>query len=210
MLSVRPVHFGRRWRVEPKHFSHTMAKVTGPLMSLSASGSVGKTLVFSKWGGRPYVRQLVTPMNPKSTDQNSVRSVLGTIAKACRAVLTSAKDVATGHPGSQFFQDAVAAAPSGQSWISYLQKVLNAEFAGLVSAYSAATAEHSIYESHGESIGLADFVDKAGVTHTAGEQLFLLASFAVSYLGYTGFVAGAIGATTGELTTFDTYVNTTA
>ena len=186
-----------------------MAKVTGPLMSMTASGTVGKTATFSIWKGNAYVRSRIIPKNPKSTLQKSARSALGAIAKACAAVLTISADTAHPAKGSQFFQEAVLAAPSGQSWISYLQKTLNQQFATLVSAYAGASGEHSIYESHATGIGLADYVDKSGVTQTAGLQLFLLASYAVQQLGYTGFAGGAIGATTGELTTFATFVHTT-
>ncbi len=53
-----------------------MARVNGPLMSLDASGSIGGAIVFAKWKGRPYVRQLVRPSNPKSGGQISMRSCL--------------------------------------------------------------------------------------------------------------------------------------
>jgi hypothetical protein len=53
-----------------------MAILNGPLMSLDASGSVAGALTFSKWKGRNYVRQLVTPANPKSVKQVSVRSMM--------------------------------------------------------------------------------------------------------------------------------------
>lgn len=52
-----------------------MVKVAGPAMSLSASGSLAGTLVFSTWKGRPYVRNLVRPSNPKSGGQVGVRSM---------------------------------------------------------------------------------------------------------------------------------------
>lgn len=52
-----------------------MATVTGPLLSIGASGSIAKTQVYSKWKGRPYVRQHVTPANPRSTDQTITRNV---------------------------------------------------------------------------------------------------------------------------------------
>jgi hypothetical protein len=63
-----------------------MARVTGPLMSMEASGSVGKTLVFARWKGRPYVRQWVKPMNPKSASQQGIRSMLGFLAAAWTAI----------------------------------------------------------------------------------------------------------------------------
>jgi hypothetical protein len=44
-------------------------------MSLDASGSLGGAVVFSKWKGRPYVRSLVIPHNPKSGGQVGVRAM---------------------------------------------------------------------------------------------------------------------------------------
>ena len=52
-----------------------MAAVKGPLMSIDASGSIAKTITFSKWKGRNYVRKLVIPANPKSGLQVGMRSV---------------------------------------------------------------------------------------------------------------------------------------
>jgi len=54
-----------------------MAKVTGGLFSLSASGQLVKTLVYSKWKGLKTVRQFVIPANPKSADQTTQRGYLG-------------------------------------------------------------------------------------------------------------------------------------
>lgn len=51
-----------------------MAKVTGPLLSMDASGTVAGTAVFSKWKGRNYVRTRVIPHNPKSAAQTGVRT----------------------------------------------------------------------------------------------------------------------------------------
>jgi hypothetical protein len=52
-----------------------MAIVTGPLMSMSASGTVGNTLTYSNWKGRAYVRNRVDPANPKSGPQKGVRAM---------------------------------------------------------------------------------------------------------------------------------------
>jgi hypothetical protein len=51
-----------------------MAKITAPLLSFGASGSIAKTLVASKWKGRPYMRQHVIPANPQSTAQSLTRN----------------------------------------------------------------------------------------------------------------------------------------
>lgn len=53
-----------------------MARTTAPLMSLDASGSIGKAIVFSRWKGRSYCRRHVFPANPKSGLQVGMRSVL--------------------------------------------------------------------------------------------------------------------------------------
>jgi len=58
-----------------------MVKVQAPALSLEASGSLGGALVFSKWKGRPYVRILVKPANPKSGGQVGVRSMFSFLAK---------------------------------------------------------------------------------------------------------------------------------
>ena len=53
-----------------------MAIVNGPLLSLDASGKVAGAIVFSKWKGRPVVRQLVVPSNPQSAAQWGQRSMM--------------------------------------------------------------------------------------------------------------------------------------
>lgn len=53
-----------------------MVRVQAPALSLDASGSLGGAMVYSKWKGRPYVRALVTPANPKSGGQVGMRSML--------------------------------------------------------------------------------------------------------------------------------------
>lgn len=87
-----------------------MAKVTGPLFSMSASGTLGKALVFAGWKGIAYVRQWIKPANPQSGAQGDVRLIMGGLAKACAPI---EKD-------SAFYNRVFAVTPSGQSWISYL------------------------------------------------------------------------------------------
>lgn len=54
-----------------------MAKVTAPLLSFGGLGTIAKTAVFSKWKGRPYVRQYVIPANPQSAAQTLTRNAFG-------------------------------------------------------------------------------------------------------------------------------------
>jgi hypothetical protein len=51
-----------------------MALVSGPLLSMRASGQIGKSVVFSKWKGRQTARAYVIPSNPQSAAQTEVRT----------------------------------------------------------------------------------------------------------------------------------------
>lgn len=58
-----------------------MAKVNGPLFSMEVSGTVGGTLVYSKWKGQAYVRERVIPSNPRSAAQTGIRSMMKFLAR---------------------------------------------------------------------------------------------------------------------------------
>lgn len=51
-----------------------MAKVKGPLFSLTASGQLAKTLVYGDWKGIDVVRKYVIPANPKTAGQQAQRA----------------------------------------------------------------------------------------------------------------------------------------
>ena len=53
-----------------------MAKLKAPLLSLGASGAIGKALVYLPWKGLDCVREYVVPANPKTTGQTTQRSYL--------------------------------------------------------------------------------------------------------------------------------------
>lgn len=189
-----------------------MAKVTGPLHSDGASGSIANAITFSKWKGRAYVRQLVTPKNMRTADQQLTRGYLGVIAKAAKAVLTAFKDTLPGL-GSQFFIDAVYNAPSGQSWISYLQRQQHDFVDSLNTTYTALSGTiKGYYDDGADVLGLFPYitVGDTPVTYTKGFQVYLLAVFAASSLHYTGFASGPDAASSGEITAFETYVQTSA
>jgi len=71
-----------------------MAKVTGPLFSLSASGQIAKSLVFMKWKGIDDVRKYVIPANPKSTDQLIQRGIFEDAVTEWHAAAYNTLDVA--------------------------------------------------------------------------------------------------------------------
>jgi hypothetical protein len=62
------------------------------MFSLDASGKFGGSVVFAKWKGRNYARQLVVPMNPKSAKQSGVRGMMQFLAQAWAALGAGTKD----------------------------------------------------------------------------------------------------------------------
>jgi len=56
-----------------------MAKLTGPLMSLDARGSIAQTITFSGWKGLKIARQRVIPANPNTADQQAQRGKMTTL-----------------------------------------------------------------------------------------------------------------------------------
>lgn len=186
-----------------------MAKVTGPLMSLDASGTVGHTAVFSKWKGRNYVRVRVIPHNLRSAAQQLTRGYLGAIAKAAKAVLTAAKDTLPGL-GSQFFLDTTTYIPGTQSWVASFQASEHSSVSADKTHYLTLGADIDDWDEGAATAGLSDYitVGDTPVTYTAGFQLYILAKFAVGSLGYDGFAAGIDGESGTEVADFVTYCQT--
>lgn len=79
-----------------------MAKLTGPLMSFGAKGSLGKTVVVSSWRGVKYMRQYVTPANPNTTAQQTVRGTFALLREmwklAPAPVIATWESFAQGRP----------------------------------------------------------------------------------------------------------------
>jgi len=77
-----------------------MAKVNAPLLSFSASGTIAGTQTYSRWKGRPYVRQRVTPANPNTAGQQLTRNTftwINNVWKNAPALLSDVWDLyATG------------------------------------------------------------------------------------------------------------------
>lgn len=68
-----------------------MAKLGGPLMSMTASGTVGGIITFATWKGRPYVRTRVIPANPKSAAQLGVRAMMTFLSQQWAGLSTGNK-----------------------------------------------------------------------------------------------------------------------
>lgn len=64
-----------------------MAKLKGPLFSLSASGSIADTLTFGTWKGINFVREHVVPANPNTALQQTQRGYMTACVAAIHAAL---------------------------------------------------------------------------------------------------------------------------
>jgi hypothetical protein len=156
-----------------------MAKVVAPLGSFSASGKIGKSLVFFSHLGRNVVRGLVTPANPQSETQGNSRLLLGAIGRAARAVASP----------SDWRTDADVVTPAGQTWVSYMiRNVITIFGSGAtgVAALNAAADGHSAtnWESQAATLGLTDltisYAASAEATITAGTQLYAIAAHSMN------------------------------
>jgi hypothetical protein len=153
---------------------NNMSKVVAPLQSFSASGKIGKSLVFFSHLGRNVVRGLVTPANPKSEGQGDSRLLLGALGRAVRGVVKP----------SDYYNDAIQAVPSGQTWVSYFIRNIIATYgtgttgvAALNSAFDGHSATN--WEAQAALRGLTSLtIPYAKSTEneiTAGAQLYALA-----------------------------------
>jgi len=69
-----------------------MARLTAPLLSLAASGTIGNAITFSSWKGIPYARTRVIPANPNSVAQQEVRGVFSTLNEMWKRMPQLARD----------------------------------------------------------------------------------------------------------------------
>ena len=117
-----------------------MAKVTGPLYSVSASGKIADSMVFFGWKGLSVVRQWIIPANPQSADQGDQRIIMGGTGRAVGKI----------QPGFQFAQQLIDLdlIPSGQTKQSFLVKFILDNYLPDATEFGTMQAElvaHSAY-----------------------------------------------------------------
>lgn len=169
-----------------------MAKVTGPLMSMDASGAFGGTLVFGKWKGKNTVRQLVTPANPQTAGQMNARNrtrvtgaiqnwVNTTTMKAPTQTLTDKERIKAITPGGQAWNGFLTATVIGAQGLTY---------DAAQTAYAALTApQKEAWETEaGEFTPAIIQVAQAGAGGTAetplsAGEVFFIYQYGLSMLG---------------------------
>ena len=143
-----------------------MAKITGPLFSMNASGSFGG-IIFDR-RGYAYMRR--TSRDPRTPKQGNFRQAM-TAAQKCAGVC-----------GHNTRQELRALADDPARWSAYLTKqMIGPQRATLLAAlahYAELEADHPHWEEAATGIGLRavdiPYAEEAGIS--PGAQLFALAS----------------------------------
>ena len=163
-----------------------MAKVSGPLFSVEASGKFGSALVFFPWKGINVVRQLIKPANPQTGAQGDQRLILGGTGRACSVVNTTSD-----YAGQLNTLELI---PAGQTKQSYLVKKIIDTYMYNATAYEAMVTEFNAHSAKTDfttaatGLALADFdIDYKNTSNAypKGLMLYVLAKLAIA-LGFTG------------------------
>jgi hypothetical protein len=148
-----------------------MAKVTGPLQSFSASGSVAKALTFMSHLGRNVVRGYKVPANPQTATQGNQRLIFGAAGRGVSALVNP----------SDVYNDLKPIVPSGSTLPNELVKNIVEAYgdaATLMTAFNA-HAKDTVFQSEATALGLysVDVSYATGTTEVSGGAcLYALAS----------------------------------
>lgn len=182
-----------------------MAKVTGPFLSLSASGTVGGALTAGSWKGINTMRIKSTPSNPKTTSQMANRAFLAAGGKVTKVT-------------DPFGDEAVhlrTKTPAGQSYASaFVREILgtnNANIAAAKTAYNTGgnAAAKALFDAAAIDAGI-ESVDLDGTTNTqVSRGLALWAAYEASRrLGSANTPAAATAATEAQIESYVTALTT--
>jgi len=162
-----------------------MAKVTGPLFSMSASGKLGNSMVFFGWKGISVVRQWVIPVNKMTETQGDQRIIFGGTGRAVGEI----------KPEKSFAQQLIDLnlIPAGQTKQSFMVKYILDHYLNSTTNYANELAaltghtEYDVWQSSADDLGLVEFdLDYAGIApYNKALGLYLIAKTAIA-LGFTG------------------------
>jgi len=155
-----------------------MAKVTGPLYSITASGKIADAMVHFPWKGLNVVRQWLRPTQPNTEEQGDRRLIIGGLGRSGKAVESQ----------SNFWDDTKSFAPAQQTWLSRLVQLISDNYMYNATAFEAEWTEFDAHSAQATFVsvaaarGLNAFdVTYKGTTHSfpAGLQLYMLAKAAI-------------------------------
>ena len=157
-----------------------MAKLFGPLHSISAGGKIGNSIIFQTHNTRPIVRQYFKPRNTQSPLQCDGRLVFACVAQAISAV----------DPDRPFLQDLLTLIPQYQTWPTFIHKYVTGRFgrghAGVLAIHAQYSSFQSVFwDRVAEAIQFHDNVypcaTDGGRTLTAGASFVLLVDLAFHF-----------------------------
>lgn len=162
-----------------------MAKVSGPLYSMSASGKLADAMVFFGWKGISVVRQWVKPSNPMSAAQGNQRIILGGLGRSVGEI----------KPTFSFAQQLIdlGLIPAGQTKQSFLVKYITDHYLLGSTTYAAELAlltahtSYAAFQAAADSLGIVEFdLDYASIApFDKALGLYLIAKTAIA-LAFTG------------------------
>jgi hypothetical protein len=165
------------------------------MMSLDARGKFAGALVFTNWKGRPVVRQLVTPSNPQSIDQQTARNCVRVFGKIQNFVnRMDAQFPALRRDGAADTDKnlLIGVAPAGQAWngnlmaqgigaqqINYDAAVTAYAGAGIAAAYATGASALSIPIGEVAQIGASGVPD----ANMVGGEVYFIYVYTLFLLG---------------------------
>ena len=162
-----------------------MAKVSAPLMSMSASGKLADAIVFFTWKGRNVVRQWLIPANPQTSGQGDRRIICGGTGRAVGQITVD----------ENYHQQLIdlELIPGGQTKQSYMVKyildnyLLNATNYSTQLACMKAHAASDHIQEVADALGLLEFDLSYASVAPYDERLgvYLMAKAAIA-LAFTG------------------------
>jgi hypothetical protein len=156
-----------------------MAKVTGPLYSMTASGKIADAMVFFGWKGINVVRQWLIPTNKKTEDQGDARQILGGLGRAAIAAKAD----------SLYRVDATANISGTNTWVSQFVKYVRLNLMADATAFEAELTEFNghgavaTFNTQALALGLSSLaIEYRGTTNSfsCGLQLYELAKYAIA------------------------------
>jgi len=162
-----------------------MAKATGPLYSLSASGKLANAMVYFTWKGINVVREWLKPANPQSASQGDQRIVIGGTGRAVGEI----------KPNSAFAQQLIdlGLIPSGQTKQSFMVKYIVDHFLANATLYAAELAaltghaEYDVFQTSADALGIVefdlDYATNAAYNKALGLYLIAKTAIALSFVG---------------------------
>lgn len=70
-----------------------MARLTGPLFSMSASGTIGDAITYGSWKGIAWARSWFIPSNPQTATQTNVRLAMSLLVAYWQIQAQGEKDI---------------------------------------------------------------------------------------------------------------------